>query len=345
MERVAWLPDNLNENKSFYKFKEAFRLAGFLNISENEFYSDISGTRFLILNFFEDIGKKFGFHAISYWGRFLRLKKWIKKGVKIVWVVNNKVPHDDNAKWSIRMQKVLVKKAYKIICLCKDSTEVLRNLVSDESVWKEKLVLLPHPNYEGAYKMPEKISNPEKFTALFFGAIRPYKNVVTLIRTFGELPQDKVHLIVAGGVKNPDYEKYLLALAKNFPSVDLRLGYVNDDEIMKLILESSVVVLPYDNKTTLNSGSVLLCCTAGKTFISPMIGTVKDFPDSSLFYPYTYETEEEHRKALKENILKAFNDFERDSQSFNQKGQKLNEYVHNEHSSEKLAAILKREIR
>lgn len=337
MKTIAWLPENLNANRSFFKFKQSTELAGFKNLSEREFYSNLKGTDYLILNFYEDIQKKFGFYFIAFLGRYIRLMRFKKNGIKIVWFINNKVPHDDNAKWAIRMMKVLVKHSFKLIGLCSETAEVLKVLCPKEEVWKDKLVIMPHPNYIGAYKTEEIDFTPDKFTALFFGAVRPYKNVDTLIKAFKELPQDKVRLVVAGNAKNPDYKKYIEDLAKDVPSVELNLKYIDDDEIMELIHKSSVVVLPYDKVTTLNSGSVLLSCTAKKTFICPEIGTTKDFKDKSLFYSYSYDNENEHSEKLFDTILKVYKDYENNTVSFGEKGQKLFEYVQKEHGVECLS--------
>lgn len=344
MKKVAWLPENLNGNRSIYQFKKSIELAGAINVSEKDFRAKMKDADYLILNFYEDIQKKIGFYSIAFIGRFIRLLKFRIAGVKILWFLNNKVPHDDNAKWAIRMMRILVKYSYKIICLCQESEVVLRELQPNEKVWKSKLIFLPHPNYIGAYKEYSEVLNPEKFTALFFGAVRPYKNVDTLIKTFSELPQDKVHLVIAGKAKKSEYKKYIEQLAKNNPGIELKLEYINDDEILKLIKNSSVVVLPYDRITTLNSGSVLLCCTAKKTFICPEIGTVKDFKDKSLFYSYNYDDVNQHSKALNEAILKAYNDYQKDSFAFCQKGIALFEYVEKEHSVEKLAEIWKKSL-
>ena len=340
MKNIAWLPESLNANKSIYQFKKAAEIAGFNNFSEKELNENLSKTDYLVLNFFEDIQKKWGFYFICFWGRYFRLLKFKLHGIKILWVLNNKIPHDDNAKWAVRMMKVLVKKSYKIICLCSDSKFVLKSLVRNENIWKDKLLFLPHPNYIGAYKVSESKIDTSKFKALFFGSIRPYKNIDTLIKVFKDLPDDKAELLIAGNVKKPEYKEYLIKLAENCPYIKLELKYISDDEIISLIQQSSIVILPYDNQTTLNSGSVILACSAKRTFITSMIGTVSDFSDKTLFYSYSYTDEVDHVLKLKEQILNAYNDYLKNPNSLFKKGMKLYEYINKEHSLEIISKIL-----
>ena len=73
------------------------------------------------------------------------------------------------------MMRTLIKSSYKIVILCRDSVPVLKNLVKKESIWKDKIVHLPHPNYIDAYKKTNSVfsSANEVFKILFFGSIRP----------------------------------------------------------------------------------------------------------------------------------------------------------------------------
>ena len=345
MKKIAWLPENLDNNRSFYGFKKATALAGAENISEKDLYKNPRKVDYLVLNFYEDIQKKFGFHLIAYVGRWIRLHYFKFCGIKVIWMVNNKVPHDDNKAWAIRMMRTLIKSSDKIIILCTDTLSVLKNLVKKENVWRDKIIYLPHPNYIGAYKKTDLPIQPdgEAFKLLFFGSIRPYKNVDVLIRAFKRVQNNNIELTIAGGCKSESYRQYIQKLASE-SNIKLMLQYIDDDEILSLISENSMLVFPYDNETTLNSGSIILACSAGKTFIAPKIGTVKDFPDDSLFYGYEYKTESEHEDKLVELIKKSYADYIEDRKSLENKGNALYAYMHTMHSTEKLAEIWKQAL-
>ena len=104
------------------------------------------------------------------------------------------------------------------------------------------------------------------------------------------------------------------------------------------------MVFPYDNETTLNSGSVILACSAAKTFISPNIGTVKDFSDKTLFYTYDYSDEQDHIEKLAGMLRKAYDDFIENRKILVEKGQKLKKYMMEKHCTEVLAKIFKEEL-
>ena len=84
MKKIAWLPENLNNNRSFYGLKKATTLAGAENISEKDLYKNPRKVDYLVLNFYEDIQKKFGFHLIAYVGRWIRLHYFKFCGIKII---------------------------------------------------------------------------------------------------------------------------------------------------------------------------------------------------------------------------------------------------------------------
>lgn len=342
--KVAWLPDNLNENKSFLFFKKAFSLAGFNNISNLEFYSNLQKTDFLVLNFYEDINKKAGVYFISFLGKIFRFFRFKFCGIKILFVLNNKIPHDNSSFWSKKMMKFLVNNSYKIICLCHDSEKVLKTLQKNESKWNKKLIFLPHPNYIENENQNNYF--PSKFSVLFFGAIRPYKNVDILIKSFNEFSKNKdCSLIIAGRVKDLSYKNYIENLAKENPKIELKLEFIPDEEIVTLIQKSSICVFPYDNETSLNSGSVLLSSSYKRSFICPNIGTVNDFKNKNLFYSYDYNTNQEHFEKLIQMLETAYSDFQKNPLILKEKGENLFEYVKNEHSVQKLAEILNRELR
>ncbi len=352
MKTVAWLPDDLNANKSFTMFKKAFALAGFKNISNEEFYKDLKNTDYLVLNFYEDINKKLGTYFISFFGKLFRLKRFQHHKIKIIWVLNNKLSHDKKGSyWTLKMMKILIRKSYKIICLCHDSTDVLKalykskkNEVGGEEEIINKLIFLPHPNYIDCYNTQTNCDFPKEFSILFFGSIRPYKNIDTLINVVKTLPLNHCNLTIAGQAKDINYEKHLQTISKGISNINLHLKFIPDNELLQLINKSSIIVLPYDNETTLNSGSILLACSAARTFISPQIGTINDFPDKTLFYSYSYNTQKEHEEVLKKKILEAYTDFEKNPSSLEEKGNKLYEYVKQEHSVQKLAEIIKEKL-
>ena len=344
--KVAWLPEKLDGNFSFENFKKASEMVGAENVSESFLYSNPKDVDFLILNFYEDIKKKFGFYIIAYIGRIIRLHYFRLKGIKIVWIINNKLAqHDSNNKYALKMMKYLIRFSDKIIILCHESVNVIRSFEKKEKYWDNKIVYLPHPNYIDSYPPSTKqFSDDEKFNLLFLGAVRPYKNIEVLIKAFKKIQKADMMLTIAGKPKNEEYKKQLESLISETDAIRLDLHFVPDEDISVYFARNSILVFPYSNESVLNSGSIILACSAGKTFISPKIGTVKDFPDDSLFYGYEYNDEQEHIEKLTEMMTRAYNDFCNDKNHFLEKGKKLKEYMKENNSLEVLAKIFKEEL-
>jgi beta-1,4-mannosyltransferase len=344
MIKAAWMPDSLANNRSVSLMKKSMELAGIQNVSSRK---QLSKNDYLVLNFYEDIQKKYGFYAVCYLGKLVRLICFRMKGIRIIWFVNNKVPHDDNAFYAVKMMKHLVKMSEKVVVMCTESVDVIRNIDPVEKDWKNKLIYLPHPSYIGAYTEREAISQKQKstdFNILFFGSIRPYKNVDLLIKTFKSMRYSDIHLTIAGKVKTKEYADYITDLGEDDARITLKLEYVSDEDICSLIAENDIVVLPFDTKTMLNSGSVILTCSCGSTFISPEIGTVKDLPHDGNFYSYTYSSEKEQETELLACMNRAYKDYATDEKAFSEKGDHLKKYIAANNSIECLAEVWKKNL-
>ena len=345
-KRIAWLPHNLAQNRSLREMKKVWAGAGAENVIEAELWKNPREIDYLVLNFYENINRRLGFFLSTYIGKLLRLLKFKAYGIKILWIINNKIPHDEeNQEWAVKMMKNLIKLSDRIIIMCNDSLTLLRSLEKNEKKWKDKIVYFPHPNYISAYKagVPPVIKS-DKLKLLFFGSIRPYKNIDILISAFRAINNQNISLTVAGTPKSEAYKTYIENLSKGIPNLTLSLNYIPDDEIMSLIYQNDLLVLPYDDDTTLNSGTVILSCSAKKTFITPNIGTVRDFPDQSQMYIYEYKNQAEHKQKIMEQIKIAYDDFTKDKDIFVKKGEKLYKYIEENHSKERLIEILKKEF-
>lgn len=125
--------------------------------------------------------------------------------------------------------------------------------------------LVPHPHYavnHSKYPWPHAI--PGRVT--YFGIIRPYKNVDALIAAFRRIADPEVSLEVVGN-PHPGQEEIVRAAAGDDPRVDLILKYVDDDELVRAVRESSLVILPY--REMHNSGALLVAASLGRPALVP----------------------------------------------------------------------------
>ena len=108
---------------------------------------------------------------------------------------------------------------------------------------------------------------------LFFGQIRPYKNIHELIRIFSRLSRGDARLLIVGRVANERIEREIRDIATD-ERVQLRLGLVSDDQLRLYLAAATLVVLPY--REILNSGSALLCLTHARPLLIPDRGAMAE---------------------------------------------------------------------
>lgn len=309
-------------NYGLFKEVKIFNLNWYESIeSKNKFYTYIKFIFRVLLIYFLKINKK-----------------------KIIWTVHNKEPHNTKYyKLSLKIMKLLCKKSDSIIIHCDKSKDVLSNLANNETVLK-KIVYIPHPNYIGVYKSKnttedykilEKNSNDE-LLILFFGQVRPYKNVELLIEAVKESNYRNIKLIIAGKPCNNNYKDNLEKLINGDLRIKTIFRFIDDEEILMLINKSNILAFPYDLNSTLNSGSILLAFSNKKTVIASKVGTLEHF-DSSLFFSYEYNTYEEHKKELQKQIEIVYKLFNENKEELNRMGDKLYNVVREKNSINNIA--------
>lgn len=272
--------------------------------------------------------------------RYLTLRKCKKKNIKIYFVMHNKRPHDGrllNVKIFIR--DLMLKVADKIIILSEESKLYL----SEDCV--DKTVVIPHPNYINVYSdyfdiNENQCNDSKELRMLFMGQVREYKNIEMLIECFKKLRQchSNVSLTISGKPLVSEYGDKLKALIGDEKSIKTDFRFISDEEIPDLMKNHDILVLPYELRSSLNSGTVILAFSFGKTVIVPKIGTVREY-DSNLMYSYEYESKEEHEKKLYEQMEKVVMDYNRNNRVLDEKGKKLYAIVQEKNSEEALSKL------
>ena len=99
-------------------------------------------------------------------------------------------------------------------------------------------------------KFIERNKNSKK-TVLLHGYWGPQKNLEFALKNLSELRKEGIefHLILSGGFNSnfPAYVDYYNKLVKKYSNtIDERIGYVAEKDILKLFLRSDLVVIPYN---------------------------------------------------------------------------------------------------
>lgn len=114
-------------------------------------------------------------------------------------------------------------------------------------------------------------SEPIPQRLLFFGLIRPYKGVETLIDAVHALAAQEgtadVSLRIVGRPYSTDVARDLERRAGSDPHVGLRLGHASDDALAAEVYASALVVLPY--REMHNSGAALLALSLDRPVLVP----------------------------------------------------------------------------
>ena len=214
------------------------------------------------------------------------------RGVKVVWTIHNLVAHESpNPAIELLARRLLARACSDVILHSEGARlRVEKTYGVDLS---EKSTIIAHGNYDGCYPLAEekrdefiKLYNPDgkNIVILYFGAIRPYKGVSTLIETFRRTPSPNLRLIVAGRPHTEKIRDEVIALAEPDHRISLLLDFIPEEHVAALFKTAAIVAIPFEN--TLTSGSVALTLTMGKPLILPedarVLGLVSDA--CSLFY-------------------------------------------------------------
>lgn len=255
------------------------------------------------LNWFEDLGKG---HKIIIVKNFILkllylLRMKISRG-KVVVVLHNKSPHEVVLGClSHFFMWLLLNLCDKIVILCDDGIPVANQLAKRNVA--EKISKILHPSY---ICLPKKYSKEPfgKFSILFFGALRPYKNI-ELVLDIAQKYQD-FEFIISGKPIDESYAAFLLERAEQLPNVLLELKYNTNAEIEDLMNKTSILVLPYHLVSTLNSGVAMYAFSKGMNVIMPEIGTVRELNNRELVFSYQYADEKQHKTVLEQKICEAY---------------------------------------
>lgn len=210
---------------------------------------------------------------------------------RVVWTVHNKCNHE-------RRYEVIDKWVSRRLVSIVDIVQVWDENTKHEfgkylDVSTENMVSVPHGNYLPLYP-PEEY--PEKEEArtdldlpqddrvfLYFGMIRPYKQVPQLIDAWTDLDPMNAHLVVVGNSEYPELTDRIRQQGECRDDVTLNLRYVPDDQVPTYFAACDVGVFPYEH--IFSSGSVILAMSMNRAFVAPAKGAISSInPGGNLVY-------------------------------------------------------------
>lgn len=184
---------------------------------------------------------------------FLRL---MITATPIVQTVHNTSPHEDGTRYERRLLGTLTRRTRAWIVL--NPTPV--------DVGPGRVVEILHGHYRDWFAGSVKPdTQPGRY--LFFGLIRPYKQVVNLIDAYVELNDPATSLRIVGACSDPAVPTRVAAIDEPRSGISVDFSFVTDDQLADELGRAELVVLPY--KEFYNSGAALLALSLGRPVLTP----------------------------------------------------------------------------
>lgn len=162
-----------------------------------------------------------------------------KRGVPVLFICHNLFDHDSG----------LIKRALSARLLAPANAYLVhaKALAARlHAMFPDKPVLThPHPTHDRFPPVATKLPKRGRLELLFFGFIRPYKGLDTLIDALAKLGDKEIFLTVVGEPWCPPNELRSSVEASGAPNIELHLDYVDAVQAANFFERADLVVLPY----------------------------------------------------------------------------------------------------
>ena len=212
-------------------------------------------------------------------------------GYRIVWTVHNLYPHERPHPGLDRLARLAITQlATALIVHC----EYGRGQVAAHFHRTHGIFTIPHGHFIDVYENTMSRDEArreldivdEAFVYLFFGNVKRYKGVESLLEIFSRLPGEHLRLLLAAKL-NSDYSAEVVARAHaGDPRILTQTAEFFPDEELQLFFNAAdVMVLPFVDMLT--SGSAITAMSFARPVIAPGIGCLPELLDDA---PESYTT-------------------------------------------------------
>jgi glycosyltransferase involved in cell wall biosynthesis len=221
----------------------------------------------IYLNWIEDLpGKHMGISQTFFFLGMLRIFRLLK--IKIVWTLHNKRSHFRNR---IKLRRLLfnqmLKRSDLIITHASEGLNLIPAGVAS--------AYLPHPIRR--IQCPSVAENDPSFDIIIWGSISPYKGIDLFISYLEEAGAiDRFKILIAGKITTPELREKIYGFATVYPQITLMDEFVPEQELMKLINRSRLVLITYQSESVLSSGVLMDSFSQLVPIVGPHTGAFKD---------------------------------------------------------------------
>ena len=214
-------------------------------------------------------------------------------GVNVVWTVHNLTDHERRSPTIERTVRYATGRLCdRIIVHCPTAREEVCRTYRLPNAVRERIDVIPHGHYAGSYA--DDLSRREarkrlrfeddEIVLLYFGLIRPYKNVPTLIRTFSTIEHENARLLVVGSPWSDELKCEIRDLCLPDDRIRPILKFVPDDDIQLYMNAADVTVFPFSE--VLTSGTTMLGMSFARPVVAPRAGCVGELIDDAGGFTY-----------------------------------------------------------
>ncbi len=270
------------------------------------------------------------------------IERAVLKGIPVVWVFHNRIPHDSDETSALEKITWIAVHSTRIIVHSRRSIDIL--MKETPGIDPEKCCYIPHPDFCGDYYGGEDLRAKYKYQDKdvvfgFFGLLRRYKNLELLVEAFRGLRKAGMaegRLLIAGRSESESYARELVSIIQGDENIVLEDHYISALDMKSYLDAVDVLVLPYNKRSSMNSGVMIMAFSCGKTVIVPDIAMAEDFDEKDI-YKYYYNNDEEHLISLREIMRGAIRD---GREELRRRGKELEGFVRVNHSKNKVKELL-----
>jgi glycosyltransferase involved in cell wall biosynthesis len=191
-----------------------------------------------------------------------------KMGIEVVFLCHNSIEHE-SARWRRQLSSIALSKAHRFVV----HTQADRKNLA--AAFSSPIRVHPHPTFDGYPDATVVLPRRARLELLFFGFVRPYKGLDTLLRAMAALRGTDVFLSIVGEFWRGEGEARQFVRDHGLADrVEFVARYVSDAEAAAYFARSDVVVLPYHSAT--GSGVIPLAYRYGKPVIATRTGGLPD---------------------------------------------------------------------
>jgi beta-1,4-mannosyltransferase len=128
------------------------------------------------------------------------------------------------------------------------------------------VVTILHGHYRDRFAVMRKV-NPEPNRLLYFGLIRDYKGIDSLLELFKGATDADLRLRIVGNPMSTAVVAQIVEAASRDHRITARLQYVSDEDLVAEVTASQLIVLPY--REMHNSGAVLVALSINRPVLVP----------------------------------------------------------------------------